>query len=107
VSGIFLVIQIRNSLKKEDMKRFKNTTSFITNVTELIWNYIKNTTMYPSNSKLAVQREIGETVIDDPRECNGCEFFDVNRFIRVDDTGTLVPNTVAIQNLAYRYYTAR
>lgn len=86
------------------MKRIKTIASYVSNVTELIWHYIKNTTFYPSNSKLVVQKEIGETVIDDPSNCNGCEFYEINRFIKQDNKGTLVPNTIAIQDLAYKYY---
>nr|MBP7471696.1 hypothetical protein [Prevotella sp.] len=84
------------------MKRVMDIKSYVSNVTALIWHYIKHTAFYPSNSKLVVQKELGETVIDDPTVCRECEFYDISSFIKKDERGLLAPNVIAIQNLAYK-----
>ncbi len=86
------------------MKVFSDATAYSKDLKNLVWNYINNRELYPDNAKLAVQPEIMATVIDDPAFCRYCDFFELNLFISKDTTGKLVPNDVAIQNVANRYY---
>ncbi len=86
------------------MNRIKTITAYVSNVNELLWNYIKNKAAYPNNAVLAVQKELKETVIENPADCRNCEFYDLRNFIRQDSTGTQEPNMLAIRNLAYRFY---
>lgn len=72
----------------------------------LIWNYINNRHLYPENAQLAVQPEIMANVIDDPEQCHYCDFYDLSLFISRDMHGNPVPNELAIQNVANRYYQA-
>ncbi len=86
------------------MNRIKNISAYVSNVTDLIWHYIKNTAAYPKNAVLAVQKEIRETVIENPDDCRDCDFYDLKTFIRKAPNGAIQPNMLAIQNLAYRFY---
>ncbi len=86
------------------MTRIKNFTSYVSNLTDLLWNYIENTTAYPNNAVLAVQKEIKETVIENPALCKNCDFYNINDFIRLDSTGSLTPNSMAIQKLAGSFF---
>ena len=81
-------------------------SAYMGDLTNLIWNYIKNRDLYPDNAKLAVQPEIMANVIDDPSLCNYCDFYDLNMLISQDGKGKLVPNLNAIENVANRYYKA-
>jgi hypothetical protein len=87
-------------------KRIKDIKSYVRNVTELIWHYITNRDLYPKDSKLAVQPEIHETIIDNPSLCKNCDFYDLKKFIRRDAKGKLIPNMDEISNLAMHYYLA-
>ena len=86
------------------MNRIKNISAYVSNVTDLLWNYIKHNAAYPKNAVLAVQREIRETVIENPDDCRDCDFYDLKAFIRKTPDGRMQPNLVAIQTLAYRFY---
>ena len=88
------------------MKIFNDVTSYVKDLTNLIWNYINNRHMYPENAQLAVQPEIMANVIDDPAQCHFCDFYDLNMFICQDVKGNLIPDKIAIQNIANRYYEA-
>ncbi len=48
------------------MKLFNDTSAYMKDVTNLIWNYIRHRDLYPENAQLAVQPEIMANVIDDP-----------------------------------------
>ncbi|KGI60819.1 hypothetical protein [Prevotella sp. S7 MS 2] len=85
-------------------KRFQDAKSYIVNLTELIWNYIRHRDWFPEGSLLAIQPEIIEVVIELPANCNGCELFDPQLFIRRNALGYAVPNMQAIRQLARRYY---
>lgn len=89
-----------------EMKLFNDTAAYVKDLTNLIWNYIRNREQYPDNAKLAVQPEILANVIDDPAQCAYCDFYDLSLFIAKDTNGQLVPNQLAIRNVANRYYTA-
>ena len=51
------------------MKLFNDTSAYMRDVTNLVWNYIRHRDLYPENAKLAVQPEIMANVIDDPSQC--------------------------------------
>ena len=87
-----------------EMKIFNDATAYSKDLKNLVWNYINNREQYPDNAKLAVQPEIMANVIDDPAQCHFCDFFELNLFISKDTAGKLVPNDLAIQNVANRYY---
>lgn len=95
-----------SDLKATKMKIFNDMSAYIGDLTNLIWNYIKNRELYPENAKLAVQPEIMANVIDDPSMCQFCDFYDLNIFIAKDGMGKPVPNALAIKNVANRYYKA-
>lgn len=86
------------------MKIFEDTTAYIKDLTNLIWNYIHNREQYPDNAQLAVQPEILANVIDDPEQCAFCDFYDLSLFISKDHEGKPIPNLIAIRNVADRYY---
>lgn len=86
------------------MKIFNDMGAYMGDLTNLIWNYIKNKELYPENAKLAVQPEIMANVIDDPEQCHYCDFYDLSLLISTDGKGKAVPNITAIQSVANRYY---
>ena len=86
------------------MKMFNDISSYIKDVTGLVWRYIHNKDMYPENAQLAVQPEILANVIDDPNQCHYCDFYDLSILIEHDNNGKPMSNHVAIQNIANRYY---
>lgn len=86
------------------MKLFNDTSAYMKDVTNLIWNYIRHRDLYPENAKLAVQPEIMANVIDDPSQCQYCDFYDLKMLIAKDGTGNQVPNELAIRNMANRYF---
>ena len=88
------------------MKLFNDTNTYMKDVTNLIWNYIRNRELYPENAKLAVQPEIMANVIDDPSQCRYCDFYDLNMLIVRDGNGRMTPNQLAIRNMANRYFQA-
>lgn len=86
------------------MRIINDIAAYIKNVTELIWNFILNRDSYPENALLAIQPELMETVIDNPQECKGCDFYDIKMLLSVDAKGNLKPNELAIRNMANRYF---
>jgi hypothetical protein len=86
------------------MKLFNDTSAYMKDVTNLIWNYIRHRDLYPENAQLAVQPEIMANVIDDPSQCRFCDFYDLNTLIVKDVAGRQMPNKHAIQNMANRYF---
>ena len=82
------------------MKLFEDTTAYIKDLTNLIWDYILNRDLYPDNAQLAVQPEILANIIDDPEQCAFCDFYDLSLFIAKDKEGKPVPNLLAIRNIA-------
>ena len=86
------------------MRIINDIATYIKNVTELIWNFILNRDSYPSNALLAVQPELMETVIDSPDQCKHCDFYDLKMLVTKDVNGNLKPNSLAIRNMANRYY---
>ncbi len=86
------------------MRIFSDIKSYTSDVTSLIWNFILHRDAYPENAKLAVQPELMVNVIDDPEQCHYCDFYDINLFISRDSEGKPVPNSIAIKNMASRYY---
>ena len=86
------------------MRRFSDIKSYMKDVTEIIWRYIRNMESYPKNALLAVQPDIMATVIDSPDQCRQCEFYALNLFISKVQRGQLMPNTVAIARMAHKYY---
>ena len=86
------------------MRIFDDIKEYMGDVTNLVWNFIQNRDAYPQNAQLAVQPEVLANVIDDPAECQHCDFFDLNQLIVCDQNGRLVPNPVAIHKMASRYY---
>ncbi|MCH3995319.1 MAG: hypothetical protein LKG14_04555 [Prevotella sp.] len=79
-------------------------TSFITNLTSLIWDYIAHPSRYPLNSKLLIEPILGETVIDDPTQSRGCEQYDLNYFVSKNEHGSVKPNSKSIKKLAKKLY---
>ncbi len=87
-----------------EMKMFNDISSYVKDVTGLIWRYIHNKEQYPDNAQLAVQPEILTNVIDDPKQCHFCDLYDLSILIAHDSSGKPMPNHTAIQNIANRYY---
>ena len=90
--------------RSNNMRIINDIATYIKNVTELIWNFILNRDSYPSNALLAVQPELMETVIDSPDQCKHCDFYDLKMLVTKDMNGNLKPNSLAIRNMANRYY---
>ncbi len=86
------------------MRKFNDIRTYIVNLTELIWNFIRHPEAYPKNALLAVQPDLMETVIDNPNECKYCDFYNLNLLVERDNQGNMVPNNGAIAQLARRYY---
>ena len=86
------------------MRKFNDIRTYTTNVTELIWHFIRHPEAYPNNASLVVQPELMETVIDNPNECKYCDTYNINLLVERDGQGNMVPNHYAIANMARRYY---
>ncbi len=99
---IFAVSITKN--QEEIMRIINDIAAYIKSVTDLIWNFILNRDSYPENAQLAVLPELMETVIDNPAECKGCDFYDIKMLMSVDANGNLSPNERAIRNMANRYF---
>ena len=66
--------------------------------------FIRHPEAYPQDALLAIQPDLMETVIDNPSECNYCDFYNLNLLVERDSQGNMVPNRGAIAQLARRYY---
>ncbi len=92
--------------KKMNLKINKDIKSYIHDLTDLVWNFIRNRAIYPANAVLAVQRELACNVFDSPDNCRECDFYAPGLLITHNDKGSVVPNYAMIKSIAKRYYGA-
>lgn len=85
-------------------KKIGDLSTYIKEVTEILWRYIHNIDLYPKNVLLAVQPELMETVIDTREACSKCEFYALSQLIYKDSKGRMAPNRTAIEKMAGKYY---
>lgn len=86
------------------MKLIKDITSYVKDLTELIWNFILHRDHYPDNALLCVQPEVMANVIDDPTQCRHCDVYDPKLLIKPGHDGQPIPDHAAIKRVAQRYY---
>lgn len=86
------------------MKIISDLTSYIKDLTELIWSFIRHRDSYPENACLCIQPEVMASVIDNPEECRHCDIYDPKLLIHKGGDGRMVPDMVAIERVAQRYY---
>lgn len=89
---------------KNNMKINKDIKSYIRDLTELVWAYIRHRAAYPANALLAVQRELACNVFDSPDNCRGCDFYAPEMLLTYNEKGAMVPNHSVIKSIAKRYY---
>ncbi len=89
---------------KINMKINKDIKSYIRDLTELVWAYIRHRAAYPANALLAVQRELACNVFDSPDNCRGCDFYAPEMLLTYNEKGAMVPNHSVIKSIAKRYY---
>ncbi len=89
---------------KINMKINKDIKSYIRDLTELVWAYIRHRAAYPANALLAVQRELACNVFDSPDNCQGCDFYAPEILLTYNAKGATVPNHSVIKSIAKRYY---
>lgn len=89
---------------KINMKINKDIKSYIRDLTELVWAYIRHRAAYPANALLAVQRELACNVFDSPDNCQGCDFYAPEMLLTYNAKGATVPNHSVIKSIAKRYY---
>lgn len=89
---------------KINMRINKDIKSYIHDLTDLVWTYIRHRAAYPANVLLAVQRELAYNVFDSPENCHGCDFYAPEMLLTHNATGALVPNRTVIKSIAKRYY---
>lgn len=89
---------------KINMKINKDIKSYIRDLTELVWAYIRHRASYPANALLAVQRELACNVFDSPDNCRGCDFYAPEMLLTYNEKGAMVPNHSVIKSIAKRYY---
>ena len=77
---------------KINMKINKDIKSYIRDLTELVWAYIRHRAAYPANALLAVQRELACNVFDSPDNCRGCDFYAPEMLLTYNEKGAMVPN---------------
>ena len=82
----------------------KDIKSYIRDLTELVWAYIRHRAAYPANVLLAVQRELACNVFESPENCQGCDFYAPEMLITHNAKGAMVPNHNVIKVIAKRYY---
>ena len=87
-----------------NMKINKDIKSYIHDLTELVWAYIRHRAAYPANALLAVQRELACNVFDSPDNCSGCDFYAPEMLLTRNAKGAVVPNRTVIRSIAKRYY---
>jgi hypothetical protein len=87
-----------------NMKINKDIKSYIHDLTNLVWDYIRYRASFPANTVLAVQRELACNVFDTPDNCRGCDFYAPGLLLTHNDKGAVVPNHTMIRNIANRYY---
>jgi hypothetical protein len=86
------------------MKVFKDIKSYIHDLTDLVWVYIRHRAAYPANAILAVQRELACNVFDSPDNCRYCDFYAPELLMTRNAKGAMVPNRAMIRSIAKRYY---
>lgn len=84
--------------------KFKDIGAFARNITDIVWRYIRHIADYPTNARLAVQPDLQEVVIDDPKNVQGCDIYHINNFITHGQDGNHEPNEDAIRQFAEKYY---
>lgn len=84
--------------------KFKDQNAFVNNLTDIVWRYIRHSADYPSGARLAVQPDLQEVVIDDPKNVRGCDLYHINNFISRNADGRHEPNADAIRLFAEKYY---
>jgi hypothetical protein len=89
---------------KMNIKINKDIKSYIRDLTELVWAYIRHRAAYPANVLLAVQRELACNVFESPENCQGCDFYAPEMLITHNAKGAMVPNHNVIKVIAKRYY---
>ena len=89
---------------KINMKINKDIKSYIRDLTELVWAYIRHRAAYPANALLDVQRELACNVFDSPDNCRGCDFYAPEMLLTYNEKGAMVPNHSVIKSIAKRYY---
>lgn len=87
-----------------NIKINKDIKSYIRDLTELVWAYIRHRAAYPANVLLAVQRELACNVFESPENCQGCDFYAPEMLITHNAKGAMVPNHNVIKVIAKRYY---
>jgi hypothetical protein len=89
---------------KMNIRINKDIKSYIRDLTELVWAYIRHRASYPANALLAVQRELACNVFDSPDNCRGCDFYAPEMLLTYNEKGAMVPNHSVIKSIAKRYY---
>ena len=89
---------------KMNIRINKDIKSYIRDLTELVWAYIRHRAAYPANVLLAVQRELACNVFESPENCQGCDFYAPEMLITHNAKGAMVPNHSVIKSIAKRYY---
>jgi hypothetical protein len=89
---------------KINMKINKDIKSYIHDLTDLVWTYIRHRAAYPANALLAVQRELACNVFDSPDNCRDCDFYAPEMLLTKNAKGAVVPNQSVIKSIARRYY---
>ena len=89
---------------KMNIRINKDIKSYIRDLTELVWAYIRHRASYPANALLAVQRELACNVFDNPDNCRGCDFYAPEMLLTYNEKGAMVPNHSVIKSIAKRYY---
>lgn len=89
---------------KMNIRINKDIKSYIRDLTELVWAYIRHRASYPANALLAVQRELACNVFDNPDNCHGCDFYAPEMLLTCNAKGATVPNRSVIKSIAKRYY---
>lgn len=83
--------------------KHKDHNSYVNNIADVISNYIKYQDHFPPESKLVIQPEVKAVVIDDPKSCRNCDFYDLNPLIQKDKGGIRKPDLSAIAHVAAAY----
>ena len=99
---MYICIEPKIQAMKE--RKMKTIKEYVSMVTSLIKFYLSNLSSFPRNAKLLVQRELGETVIDDPTQCRGCDHYNLDDFVKRGHDGYPAPNVQAIAQMASHYY---
>ncbi len=89
---------------KMNIRINKDIKSYIHDLTDLVWAYIRHRASYPANALLAVQRELACNVFDNPDNCHGCDFYAPEMLLTCNAKGATVPNLNVIKSIAKRYY---